>query len=236
MNKEQFNAWLQRKVERQVRLTVSASAAMALLGVLVMIVQGGLLYAAFSFAYNSSFLGAMIVLAFYGITSAFIWRTAPTRLADASHDFDTISGTRSVQTAPTLSSAWTFAMGSRDSDQSIPQRIISFMLLVPRLFWTAFYVFERIDQVRQIDVATCGKIIRLALKRAERVEATEIADAFPDIPLQPTMRQLSLIDGVVFLTNESVGLSIANRFKDDLEAASAKVDSTSANKSSPFDS
>ena len=108
-------------------------------------------------------------------------------------------------------------MGSRDSELSIPERIFAFFMLVPRLFWTAWYLSGRVQSVRQIDVRECGAILRYVLKKAERVDATEIAKKRPQTNLPLTLKQLSLLDGVVFLVRGKLGLTLANRFKDDVE-------------------
>ena len=126
-------------------------------------------------------------------------------------------------------------MGSLESDQSILERIFGMMMLVPRMFWTALYVFARTKEVKDIDVKECGAMLRYALKKAERVDVTEIAKKRPATDLPRTIRQVSLLDGVVFLTKGKLGFTLANRFKDDLEKGTGKVTSTSTEDSSPFD-
>ena len=66
-------------------------------------------------------------------------------------------------------------------------------------------------------MAECAKVLRLALKKAERVELDEFGNRFEGMDLPKILRQVSLIDGVVFLTKRGFGLSLANRFTEDLE-------------------
>ena len=61
-------------------------------------------------------------------------------------------------------------------------------------------------------------ILRLLHKEAERVDLKKITEEIELTDLAQTLRQVSLIDGVVFLTRNSVGLSLANRLVDDIEA------------------
>ncbi|MCP4507564.1 MAG: hypothetical protein GY826_14375, partial [Fuerstiella sp.] len=145
------------------------------------------------------------------------FRTAPETLCDGRHKLQIDDNAVTIRVAPTMSNVWTYALGSLESDQSIPERIFGIMMIVPRMLWTASYVFNRIDEVRQIDVAECGKVLRLLLKKSERVEAADIASKFSRMDLPKTLRQVSLVDGVVFLTKEGVGLSLAKRFTDMLE-------------------
>ena len=110
-------------------------------------------------------------------------------------------------------------MGSRDSDISVPERIFGMFMMVPRMFCTAWYLFKRAADVKDIDVRECGAILRFLLKKAERVNVHEIADKRPKTELTKTLRQVSMIDGVVFLSRGEIGLTLAIRFKDEVEKA-----------------
>ena len=136
-----------------------------------------------------------------------------------------------------MANAWTYALGSTDSDQTILERAFGLMMIVPRMFWTAWYLHKRAAEVRDIDVSSCSKVLRMALQKAERVEVTEIEDKYESMDIIKTMRQVSLIDGVVFLTKKPIGISLATRFKDDLEAGlqNNKLESDTAESSSDID-
>ncbi|MEQ9407349.1 MAG: hypothetical protein RIK87_06460 [Fuerstiella sp.] len=235
MKKEFFHDWLRRRVEGRWKITVSAAAAMAALGLLAFVVQAGILYLLLSVAYGSRSMAAIVVLLLFGGMGIVTCLTAPRQLRDSEHEIQVGFRTVTVRLAPTLASAWTYAMGSLESDQSIPMRIVSIMMLVPRLLWTSWHVFGRINRVRDIDVESTGKVLRMVLRKSERVEAEEIAEKYPDIDLPKTLRQLSFIDGVVFLTKDSVGISLANRFKDDLEKSLAEVRPDIVSDPTPFD-
>ncbi|MDG1893706.1 MAG: hypothetical protein P8J37_02240 [Fuerstiella sp.] len=235
MKKEQFNSWLSSKVDTQAKLTIGACVTMACLGLLAFLLQGGFLYVALSWGYGSRLLAAAIVLAIFGGMGLYIFRTAPQTLCDRQHEVQINDRTVTVRVAPTMSNAWTYAIGSLESDQSIPERIFGLMMVVPRMMWTASYVFNRIDQVRQIDVAECGKVLRLLLKKSERVDAEDIASKWQRMNLPKILRQVSLVDGIVFLTKDGVGLSLAKRFTDALEK-DIYGDSRQVSSASPFDS
>lgn len=235
MKKEEFQQWLAGCVESQVKITIAACAGMVALGLLLFLIKGGLLYLIFSMAYGSDSVGGFIVLLIFGGLGVFTCWLAPRQLSDTEHEIESGVSLLSFRLAPPLAHAWTFAMGSIDSDQSMPQKILNMAFVVPRLFWTAWYVFGRIEKVKRVDVPNCSKVLRLVLKRSERVQASEIAEHFQDMPTPQVMYDLSLIDGVVFLTKESVGISLANRFKDKLEAAQQKSGAAPAEKNSPFD-
>jgi hypothetical protein len=234
MKKEQFNTWLSSKVDLQAKITVGACVAMVALGLLAFLLQGGFLYLALYWGYGS-LLAAVTVLAIFGGMGLYIFRTAPQTLCDGRHEVQINDRTVTIRVAPTMSNAWTYAFGSLESDQSIPERIFGIMMVVPRMLWTASYVFNRIDDVRQIDVTECGKVLRLLLKKSERVDAEDIASKWQRIDLPKTLRQVSLVDGVVFLTKEGLGLSLAKRFTETLEE-DLYGDSRQVSPASPFDS
>ena len=234
MKKEQFHQWIHGKVDTQVKLVYAAMAAMIVLGLLGLAIQAGLLYAIFSSAYGRA-VGILVPFVTFGCMGLFTWLVSPKILKDSSHKGVADGESMKVRVAPTMSNCWTFALGSLEIDRSILERILGAMLIVPRLFWTAWYLFQRAEDVKQIEVPECAKVLRLALKKAERVELNEFGDRFEEMDLPKTLRQVSLIDGVVFLTKRGFAMSLANRFTEDLEqsmqqksAASSKSQSTAS--------
>ena len=234
MNKEDFNAWLIERIKAQTKLTIGAVVAMVGLGLLALVIQGGFL--ALILQLSIGWVMAIIVVsAIFGAMGYYVHMTAPKKHCDARHKIDLKAKKTKVRIAPTMANAWTFALGSTDYDQSILERVFGLMLIVPRMFWTAWYLRKRVTEVRDIDVSACSKVLRMALEKAERVEVTEIEEKYESMDIIKTMRQVSLIDGVVFLTKKSIGLSIATRFKDDLEAGLNAGKGTLEKKPSPFD-
>lgn len=217
MTKEDFNAWLTERIEKQTKLTIGAVVAMVGLGSLALVIQGGFLAMILSLSLGWT-VAIAVVFAIFGAMGYYIHMTAPKNHCDSRHKIILKTKKTKVRVAPTMANAWTYALGSTDSDQTILERAFGLMLIVPRMFWTAWYLHKRVADVRDIDVSACSKVLRMALQKAERVEVTEVEDKFESMDIIKTMRQVSLIDGVVFLTKKSVGLSLATRFKDDLEA------------------
>ena len=232
MNKDDFNSWLARKVEFQSKLTIGAVGGMVAIGLIAFIVQGGLLYMLLQWGYGT-IPALVVVFGIFGGMGFFTWITAPKTLCDGVHEVDIDGKEVPIKMAPTMSNAWTYAMGSRESDITILERIFGMFMMVPRMFWTAWYLFQRIKDVKEIDVRECGAILRFLLKKAERVNVIEIAEKRPATDLTKTLRQVSLIDGVVFLTRSEIGLTLANRFKDEVEKA--MDDGTKPSGNSPFD-
>lgn len=217
MTKEDFHEWLTERIETQTKLTIGAVVAMVGLGLLALVIQAGSLYFILWLSLGWM-LPLIIVSAIFAAMGYYIHMIAPKKHCDARHKIALKTKKTKLRIAPTMANAWTFALGSTDSDQTILERVFGLMLIVPRMFWTAWYLHKRAAEVRDIDVSACSKVLRMALQKAERVEITEIEDKFASMEIVKTMRQVSLIDGVVFLTKKPIGLSLATRFKDDLEA------------------
>lgn len=216
MKKEQFHQWIRSKADIQVKLVYAAMASMIVLGLIGFVIEAGLLYAIFSAAYGTV-TGILIPLITFGSMGFFTWLVSPKILKDSSHKGTVDGKSVKIRIAPTMSACWTFALGSLEVERSILERILGVLLIVPRLFWTSWYLYQRVEDVKQIEVAECAKVLRLALKKAERVELNEFGNRFEGMDLPKILRQVSLIDGVVFLTKRGFGLSLANRFTEDLE-------------------
>lgn len=219
MNKEEFTEWLSARLRTQEKLTIAASAAMAGLGLLAFLFQGGILYLLISCGY-SPFTAALFVVGGFGAIGVFVWTTAPSLLHDEEVSVATKDGSDIVRVSPNMAAVWTFALGSLESSQSIPEKLFGMLMLVPRLFWTSIYVFRRYEQVREIDAESCASVLRLLLKKAERVDADEIMEKRPKLDFSRTLHQMSLIDGIVFLTKDGLGLTVATRLTDEIAATS----------------
>lgn len=215
MTKEEFNEWLTERVETQTKVTIGAVVAMVGLGLVAFAFQGGLLAAIFSLSIGW-IVGFLVVFAIFSAMYYFVHMTAPKKHCDSRHKIDLKTKKTKIRVAPTIANSWSFALGSIDSDQSIFERVFGLMMIVPRMLWTARYLHKRVEEVRDIDVSACSKVLRMALEKAERISVNEVEEKYENMDIVKTMRQVSLIDGVVFLTKEGVGLSLASRFKEEL--------------------
>ena len=81
MNKQQFNAWLDERVQFQVKLTISAMVGMIAIGTVAFVVQGGLLFILLKWGYGL-FPAFLALLGIFGGMGAYTWVTAPNRLCD----------------------------------------------------------------------------------------------------------------------------------------------------------
>ena len=215
MKTSDFNEWLRDRLEFQTKIVMGAIAGMLVLGLLGLLIEGGFMY--LMLQWYGTAIAIVMILGIFGGLTFWVSKSGPEQYRDKRYKAHITGEKVVINVAPSIAHAWTFAFGSMESDQSIPEWIFNLALIVPRLFWTSWQLKQRITDVNDIDIEEASKALRMILKKAERVEVQEIAHKYPDMDIPTTMRHVSLIDGVVFLTKEGVGLSLANRFKDDLE-------------------
>ena len=90
--------------------------------------------------------------------------------------------------------------------------------IVPRLFCTAWHTWHRVEAVRNIDSETTLTVMKMLFRSDHSVAAESIADGLGDVDLNKVLRDVSLLDGIVFLTRGGISLSIAPRLNEDFEA------------------
>ena len=218
MKKEEYQRWFSDQLLLQNRLLIGAIAAMAGLSVVATLMEGTLFASVLRIGFIGSWTMAfLITLGILGSILFATWLRMPKQLADAQHEAESDDGVTVIRVAPTMTAVWTYALGSLETERSGVERLFGMLALPQRLFCAAYFTWQRMEQLKSIDVNECSAVIRLVHRKAERVEVKEIAAelTLPDLPA--TLRNVSLIDGVVFLTRRSVGLSLANRLVDDME-------------------
>lgn len=213
MTRAEFRRWFDDRIETQIRLTLGSMAGMAGIGMLALLLQAGILFLILKLTLGG-ILAFLVTAAVSGGLSAAVMLTAPAKMADSVHSAEIDGEESAIRIAQPLASAWTFAMGTLETDQSIPERILGLAMLAPRMFWTAWFLYQRNERLRVVDTKKCAPVLRLLFRKAERVEPQKIADKCGSEGLAETLGELSLVDGVVFLTKHDFGLTIAPRLTD----------------------
>lgn len=224
MKKDDFRNWLVNRIKTQSRLALGAAIAMGLMGSLAILFELWIAKLILQIGFVGSVAVAWAIA--LGIVGAVVAATAlrlPKHLGDAVHVAD-MGGTEiTLRVAPPMGVVWTFAMGSIDSDLTWVERLLGLLALPQRMLCTAWYVANRIQRLKALDIPGCAHVIRLAYRKGERIGIEEIADKREGKDLSGTLRQVSLIDGVVFLTSKTLAISLAPRLSEDLDAWSQKT-------------
>ncbi|MCA9012900.1 MAG: hypothetical protein KDB01_24280 [Planctomycetaceae bacterium] len=224
MKKDEYRRWFADQLAQQNRLLTGAIAALVSLGLIAALIEATLfaiilrfsiLSSSWPTAYFVSFCiqGAMLFVTFLRLSK---------QLPDTEHEVELEEGSTVIRTAPTMSTVWTYALGSLETDQTWIERLFSILALPQRLFCAAWYTWQRIIRLKTIDVNDCSTVVRLLDRKRERIEVSDLAEELQLPDIATTLSNVSLIDGVMFLKQKSMGLSLTNRLVDAMEEWSRK--------------
>lgn len=223
MKKEDYRLWLSERVSTQMRLALVAAIVMTVGGLIAFFLEAYLVKSITKIGFvGNNFLAWTITLGILGTVLFFTWLRIPKNLSDREYLMESDGEESQLFVAPAMGVVWTFALGSIDSDQTWVERLLGMLALPQRLLCAAWYVVQRVKQLKEINIPGCAHIIRLVSRKAERMEVSEIAEKRSDPDLNKTLREVSLIDGVVFLTRKTVGVSLAPRLVEELDKWSAR--------------
>ena len=219
LKKEQMRRWLTERLQTQKQLVMAAMAGMAIIGTFATLMEFVLFYLIIRIGFLKSGAPAMLAtLMILATIQYFTLMWMPKQLADIDHESVSEDEVTVVKSAATMSAAWTYAFGSLESDRTWIEILLGLLSLPQRMFAAAWFAWQRKGEIEAVEIAPCASILRLLHKEAERVDLKKITEEVELPDFAKTLRQVSLIDGVVFLTRNSVGLSLANRLVDDIEA------------------
>jgi len=219
LKKEQMRRWLTERLQTQKQLVMAAMAGMAVIGTIATLIEFFVFLIIINYGFiESSVLSILVTLMIMAAIQYFTLLWMPKQLADIDHESVSDDEVTIVKSAATMSAAWTYAFGSLESDRTWVEILLGLLSLPQRMIAAAWFSWQRKGEIEAVEIAPCALILRLLHKEAERVDLKKILEEVEVADIAQTLRQVSLIDGVVFLTRNSVGLSLANRLVDDIEA------------------
>ena len=219
LKKEQMRRWLTERLQTQKQLVMAAMAGMAVIGTIATLIEFFVFLIVVNYGFiESSVLSILVTLMIMAAIQYFTLLWMPKQLADIDHESVSEDEVTIVKSAATMTAAWTYAFGSLESDRTWVEILLGLLSLPQRMIAAAWFSWQRKGEIEAVEIAPCALILRLLHKEAERVDLRKIMEEVEVPDLTQTLRQVSLIDGVVFLTRNSVGLSLANRLVDDIEA------------------
>lgn len=218
LKKEETRRWLRERLKTQASLAIAALAGMSVIGLTATLMEFTIFFLIIRVGFiPSALMSAFATLSILALIQYVTWSRMTRQLPDVEHETDLEDGRIVVRIAPTMSAVWTYAFGSLESDRTWVEILLGVLSLPQRMFSAASFTWKRQKEVQRVNIESCAAIIRLLHKEAERVELKIIAAEVQTNDLPGVIRQVSLIDGVVFLTRNPVGLSLANRLIDDID-------------------
>lgn len=211
--------WLSDRLAAQRRLTIGALVTTALIGVIATLMEFGLFYLIIRIGFvKHGAIAFLLTLMIQAVLQFVTVLRLPKNLPDLQHEAVVDAEPVIVSSAPNMTAVWTYSFGSIDSDRTWVERLLGLLSLPQRMCAAAWFIWQRLQQVKAMAVEPCARVIRLLAKEGERVSLDVIAGQIQAEDFESVIRDLSLIDGVVFLTRNDCGLSLANRLLEDLEA------------------
>lgn len=96
---------------------------------------------------------------------------------------------------------------------------LSAIYWAPLFFHMAFEEFRRANAIRSLDRRAMLAAVSMLAERDSRVPWHEFERALPSLPLEALQRQLALIQGVVFVSNEPAGATLTDSLRQEIRAA-----------------
>ena len=219
MKKDEYRRWFSDQLLQQDRLLIGAITAMVGLGLVATLMEATV----FAVILHIGFIPGPWILAFFvtfGILGGILFFTflrLSKQLGDTEHEVELNDSITAIRTAPTMTAVWTYALGSLEIDQTWIERLFGKLALPQRLFCAAYFLWQRMGQLKTVEINDCSAVIRLLHRQAERVEVSKLVEELQLANLPATLRDVSLIDGVMFLTRRSVGLALTNRLVENMD-------------------
>lgn len=217
MKKEEMRQWLTDRLMTQNKLLIGAMAGMVVIGLIATLMEFGLFSAILRVGFVGGWISAfLITLIILGAVQALTLFQMPKHLSDSEHDVEVDGANLVIRVVPNMTAVWTYAFGSMETDQSWQQRLVGILSMPQRMCSAAWFTWKRLQELKVVAVEPCAAVIRLLYKEGEGVEIGKIAAELNLANLPTTIRHVSLIDGVFFLTRRTIGLSLATRLVDDI--------------------
>jgi len=223
MKKRGFRNWVLNRIETQRKLTLAAAVGMVAVGLLLLLVEAGLLFLLLLTAYSFT-TAFVIVVGLFGCLGAYSWLRAQKELVDRKHQAACHTTVVELRVVPPVSDVWSWAFGSMDPDRSLIDKFVAVTMQAPRLFCAAWYTWHRLEDVQNIDKEATVEVMKVLFRSDHSVRVEEIDDKLEDEDLVQTIRDVSLLDGIVFLTKDEITISIAPRLNEDLDAWRAETE------------
>ncbi len=216
MKKRGFKSWVFNRIEAQRKMTTAAAAGMAAVGFVVFLFEAAFLLLVFATTWGLA-TAILVLIVIFGAMGIYSASLAQKELQDRKHKAKCNNETITLRVFPGNAWVWSWAFGSMDPDRPIMEKVAGLTMLVPRLFCTAWHTWHRVEEVKNIDPNTTLQVMKILFRSDHSVRAQAISDGLNDADLVKAIKDVSLLDGVVFLTKDEVSLSVAPRLHEHLD-------------------
>lgn len=218
MKRGTVKRWLTQKLALQRKLTLGAFWAMTAMAAVAWSLELGLVVVILwvGFTGGSWSLALLIGGGILGAVQAFVMKGVNKELGDQRFRDPSGNGPK-FSVAQPLSVVWTYALGQMETDMTGIERLLRMCCLPQRMTAAALFTKERLRQVDAIQKNSCAEVIRYLQDEPGKIPVETLLEAVELQNPAAVLRDLSMIDGVMFLIRDQAGLSLAPRLTDDID-------------------
>jgi hypothetical protein len=221
MNQKQLQQWLTKKLTTQQRLLWIAAVASLLAGVILLYLTFWITYGILWFTtYWWISLSHSTLMMISGLILMFLFIANATTNRESLDTIELNVGPhRDLQVVVTRTAGmgWMMAFSDAKAARSTIKMIATLLFTGPRITVHTWKLIQKAARLRTIGIANCSTVLLQAIKLGERLTFESLLDDFSKESLPTLISDLTLIEGVVLLTSEPPGLTLAPHFVDELK-------------------
>lgn len=148
----------------------------------------------------------------------FVWQFTVGKRDRADHDFagKTFSGMEWAMIRA-ASSGWGVFIFDPELGGPLVRFVSAVFLTSPRMIELGKELKRRAARLEQADAALCSKVVRRMVKTQKRVTMVDMQKNMPNEDLASLVQILTDVDGIIFLTKNGIGLTLAPRFNEEFQ-------------------
>ena len=146
----------------------------------------------------------------------FVWQFTVGKRDRADHDFagKTFSGMEWAMIRA-ASSGWGVFIFDPELGGPLVRFVSAVFLTSPRMIELSQELKRRATRLERADAALCSKVVRRMVKTQKRVTMVDMQKNMPNEDLASLVQILTDVDGIIFLTKNGIGLTLAPRFNEE---------------------
>lgn len=213
MKPDSVQAWLTEKHRRDMLLCAAGAVAVVPLAFVVLYITFWLIYPVVWIGFGS-ILSQTEISVTQAVTIVLVLLFISNLVTDREYldklEFETGAGVRlKIALARVSGNGILAAFVGPKTAHSFVKILTTLLFTGPRLLVASVRLARNVMRLKSLDIEGCGRVIGTLLKNEGRVPLAAILQKYPRLDPHVVLPQLKLIDGVVFLLSEPVGLTLS---------------------------
>lgn len=213
-----LKAWFAYRVAESIRWNTVSAALLIPGGALVTFLTYWIVWGMVAFGLGRLFdlsWTTIHVMAAVFIVVIFVWQFTAGRYFEETYALTRDEhAEQKVALARATGHGWALLLDLEVASMLVRALTMTF-LMGPRMLGASIQLWYRVNRLKKMNVASCGRVVAFLLKSQGRVDIEDIAKKFPDSDILDLVQPLADFDGVVFLQKDSLALTLAPRLVED---------------------